>query len=377
MRLFKTTGTECAIILSIILVTWMTPLSAEPVLVNQGSGLGYVFNHKGNCFVILPEHVHGTRHVVTLRTSEPSTYGDARIFKSFVPGADLSIGLVSSSLGGRCADTWEQLPARTDSLLDGTDDAVLVRIEAAGGEEVIPMKIVGRDYETLSATLANAGDKRKIYKGTSGGILKIGNVVVGMAFQAFSEKEAKFLRIDAIKSQLDRLIEARIDGEAYAADNSDQVSNKRNICAVPKHLVVRSVTCNTEPISPDNACSNLVGRNGATPVVLPLNGPIELIAELDTEKAVAVNSIALKTKEGDTTTSVPKSVKVEVDSSSGSAPRWRYFGASDMTPFGDLKVTNGTAPFVRRIKISIDNAWDPDKAIRIDCLAVSPTTANQ
>jgi hypothetical protein len=375
MRSFKTTPAGTAIITLFIILAAMMPAAGEPVLVNQGSGLGYVFSNRGNCFIILPEHVHGDRRVVTLRTSTPSIFGDAKIFKSFMPGADLSIGFVSSDLGGRCSSTWEQMQERTDSLLDKTDSAVLVRIDAQGGEELIPMRIVNRDYDMLTAVIADTNDKRKIYQGTSGAILKIGDVVIGMAVRASDDRTARVLRIDEIKSEVGRLIEAREQGRAYATEPPSANGNDNGLCVEKDDILIRAVTCNSEPVSPENACSSLARGKESTPVILRMNGPAELFVELDTKEGAAVGHISMKSKAGDGSTSAPRRVSIEVDSSSGNSPRWRYFGDSDMTPFGDLEVDNGSAPFARRIKISIKSQWDVGKPIRLDCLAISPAAS--
>src|SRR5262245_56517873 len=108
---------------------------AEPVAVNKGSGQGFIFVHRGNCYLILPQHVPGLQRVVSIVTAAPSVAGEAEIFRSFMPGADLSIALVRPGLEQRCTDDWSELPPRTDAVLDQSDYANLVRLTASGAEE--------------------------------------------------------------------------------------------------------------------------------------------------------------------------------------------------------------------------------------------------
>src|SRR5690606_9327801 len=172
-------------------------------------GQGFIFLHRGNCYVILPQHVHERRQRVSLVTAQPSTVGEADIFRSFAPGTDLSIGLVRPGMERRCTGQWSDLPARTDALLDGTEGAALVRLSSGGQEQRVPVRIIGRDLETLRATPLDASSSAEIFQGTSGAMLRVDGAVVGMAIQSRNVGEATFLRIDEIKSRLERLLEAR------------------------------------------------------------------------------------------------------------------------------------------------------------------------
>src|SRR5690606_38941872 len=138
---------------------------AEPVAVNQGTGQGLVFSHRGNCYLILPAHVHGRARTVTFATASPSMTDDAAIFRSFSPGPDLSVAHVRSGMESRCTDTWDGLPDRTDALLDRNSADMLTRLSASGVEEHIEMRITSRDYEVLTAVIADEKRRDEIFQG--------------------------------------------------------------------------------------------------------------------------------------------------------------------------------------------------------------------
>ena len=326
------------------------PAVAEPVSINRGAGLGFVFNDAGNCYVVLPEHVHGRQRRLSLLTAAPSAVGDAEIFRSFTPGTDLSIGYVKSGLEDRCLQRWDELAARTDALLDRSDKAILVRVLPSGVEDKVPMIIRSRDLDVVTAAPEDASRGAEIYQGTSGGVLKMGDTIIGMAVRSTSPSEATFLRIDKIRQELERLLEARSPGSPQAELDSGK---GQGMATCASAIAIRSAVCDREPVAPEFGCSNM--SSGIGRMVLTEGAePLEMLIELDVDKPVPVAEVRMQKSPEDTSTATPKSLLIEVDSSTGTARRWREFGSMDMSPLGEATVANGARPFARRLRITIE-----------------------
>ncbi|MFZ2871283.1 hypothetical protein [Zavarzinia sp.] len=337
-----------------------SPAWAESVAVNQGEGQGLIFSHRGHCYLILPQHVHGRSRAVTIATASPALTGDARIFRSFAPGMDLSIGLVSAGLGNRCAERWQDLPARTDALLDQSDEAVLTFIAASGLAENRAMRIVSRDLDLLTASVTGARDQ--IFKGTSGAVLRMKGVIIGMAVTSADTSEASFIRIDAIREKLDRLL----DSEAATPAPTPEIAADNGTCGPALSSRVAGITCSREPVSADYACSNLL--HGRPVRFSP--GPVELIVELAGGAPVPVGALRLASRPAEGEAIAPKTIRASFDFAPTLRDRWLPFGQVDVTPFGDGAVVNGSRPRARRLKLSITSTWDDALPTQIDCLSI-------
>lgn len=334
---------------------------AEPVAVNQAVGQGFVFNHRGNCYLILPQHVHGRQTRVSLVTAAPSLAGEARIFRSFA-GADLSIGLVLPGLEDRCRDRWSDLPDAIDGLLDGNGTAILVRLAASGQETRLPLRIILRDLETLAAEPQDASRASEIFQGTSGSIASIGGTPIGMAVESRNIGEVTLLRMDEIKARLARLLES-----GSAVPEEEETSEAAGAGQCPRTgIALRSVVCSREPVSPELGCSNLAGGSGAA--LMP-PGRFDMVVELDVDSPVPLAQVQIHATPEDGRSAAPKSIRIEIDSSSGRSPRWRSYASGDMTPFGSFSAENGAKPFARRLRVSVDSSWDGSLPQTIGCLA--------
>jgi len=341
------------LIIALILAS-CNPLAAEPVSVNRGSGLGYVFTHNGNCFLVLPAHVHGRGSRVSIATTAPSAVGDATLLRSFAPELDLSLFYVAPGLQSRCQDRFDRLPEDLGALLDGAVTAQLHRVDATGSETRATMDLTAIDFDTIAATARDT----EIYQGTSGAILRIGNTPVGMAIQSENVEQASFLRMDEIVARIRRIVMPnRVPEAAEAPAPSGQ-------CPAGRHAIAR-VSCDIEPLAPEFACSNLA-TPGAGPAIFPAGSTPRLEIEL-APGAVPLAAVTATAATGQAY-AVPKAIAVETSSSSG-APRWLRYGGGDMSPAGTLTVANGAGPFANRIKLQITSSWDAEAPIGLDCLA--------
>jgi hypothetical protein len=368
-----TTMTRLGWLYQIILATCLlqvAPVLAEPVSVNRGTGLGYVFQHRGNCYLILPQHVHGRQTRLSLITAAPSAVGDAVVFRTFAPELDLSIAVVASGLDHRCGDSFAALSADIQPLLDTSTDVQLVRVDAGGAERRDAMIITAVDFETITARPLSADRAAEIYEGSSGGMLRAGDTILGMAIQSTGIEEATFLRIDEIVARLGRLLDARAAGtlpDEPIAPNTPPVATGQ--CATGA-IALRLVTCSVEPISPEVSCANLLTA-GAEPVAFdPAGIAPRIVFDLAVDKPVPISAVTLEAPADDPQFAVPKQIAVEV-SSTPDTPRWRKFaGAVDMSPLGNVRITNGAAPYANRIAVTLLSSWDPVLPPALLCVSI-------
>ena len=331
---------------------------AEPVSVNRGTGLGYVFTHNQNCFLILPAHVHGRSSRVSISTAIPASVGDATLVRTYAPELDLSLFYVTSGLENRCRDRFSALPDEVGTLLDGVTNAQLVRVDATGAETRDEMTITATDFETIAATALDT----EIYQGTSGAILRIGNTPIGMAIQSEGTDQATFLRMDEIVARIRRVV-TPAQVQLAPADEQQAGSSQCPIGAIR----IASLSCTIEPVSPDYACSNLLNEGGGI-AAFPQGTRPRIEIALDVVQATPLRSVELLSAGGEDF-AVPQQITVETSSTNG-APRWLRFGGRDMPPTGKVDIVNGAAPFANRIAIEIHSSWDGERPSALTCITL-------
>ena len=351
-----------AIFQIIIALLLMSPAFAEPVSVNRGTGLGYVFTHNGNCFLLLPEHVHGRQTRLTIATTAPSTIGEASLMQTWAPALDLSLFIVSGLSRG-CDDRFVDLPRDLAPVLNGGDRAELVRVDAGGSELRDEMTIVAVDYALLSARLIDGDRASEIFQGSSGAILRMGQTVVGMAVQSPDVTQATILRMDEIVAQISRKVTPYAVGTTVAAAPSASSGQ----CG-PGTIAIAAITCSIEPLTPDLACSNLVGP-GTGLAAFPAGTRPRLIVDLGVDEPIPLGQVSLIADVEEGLYAVPQNIVVEV-SASAANPRWQRFGGADMSPLGTLDVSNGARPYARQVAVTIGSSWDMSLPTALTCIAL-------
>ena len=337
---------------------------AGPVAVSSGAGegQGYLFSYRGNCFLILPKHVHGRGRKVDVATTAPVLHGLGEIL-NLKTVYDLSLAYVPPGLESHCSDRWADLPDDVSSLLDENRTALMTRISGSGVEERVMMTVTGVRFDEIDAVPV---DSNTIFKGTSGGFMFIDDVPVAMAIDAEGTDKAVFLRMDEIRSELARLVESRgPDVRVETIGRSDR-SQQESGCGTDS-VPIRSVACDKPSRSPELACAGL--RQGDPAEIAPESLPVDVFMELDVADAVPVREIEIRT-ELDQDVTAPKSVTAYVDASSGSGRRWRRYGSADVSPRGELTLENGSGPYARRVKVHIASSWGTEEAVRISCISV-------
>src|SRR5690606_341063 len=125
------------------------------------------------------------------------------------------------------------------------------------------MRITSRDYEVLTAVIADEKRRDEIFQGTSGAMLRVNDKIVGMAIESANTSEATFLRRDDIKSRLARLLDARLAEQQYAnpapalPGTGGEDGENEGLCSIGAYELA-AVTCSREPVSAEFACSNLI-----------------------------------------------------------------------------------------------------------------------
>jgi hypothetical protein len=341
------------------------PSAAEPVSVNRGAGLGYVFKHRGNCYLILPNHVRQHHLELSIASSAPQAFGDAEVFRSYAPELDFAVAIVTNGFTDRCIDNFQSLQTNLQPTLSSSTTAQLIRVDSTGIEERDDMVITSFDFENITATVKNPA-RAEIYQGTSGGILRIGNAVVGMAIQSENTQEARFLRSDEIYARLQRLLDNTTGQIRPVATTAEAAATPANNLCPPSRLVPERIECSAEPLSPEQSCKNLL--TGGTTAFPHTSIAPRIIIDLPGTQPITINSVTLGSSASSTDLSKPKGIIVEISSAKG-APLWRRFGAGDMPPTGKLQLVSGAAPFASQISITLQSSWEPELPVSIDCLA--------
>lgn len=316
------------------------PAQAESVSINRNKGQGFAVSHQGNCYVILPEHVHGKGRALTLSTGSPPVVGEASVFHSFAPGMDLSVAYVTGGLEGRCKDRFADLPRNIDGLIGPNGAVTYVRVSAAGAVERVVARVISMLYETMEVEVAEASDAT-VFRGTSGAFVFAGDTPVGMIVRAPDDRHAEVLRIDAIVGRLQRLLAGGIGG-AQANPGEEPPAT---VVAQESGLGGKAAAitrCSAEPVSPDNGCWAMA--SGAAPLIVPPGSvPLVIEIELDGDVASPVSLIRIRSDVNEGAATPPKTVLVE-RTAGGDRPAWLSFGRGDMSPLGSLELRHGAAP---------------------------------
>ncbi len=355
-----------------LLLGWSVASSAEPVSVNRNSGQGFVVTHRGNCYVILPHHVHGDRLSLSLSAGAPPVIGQAWVFEMFAPGTDLSIGIVTGGMEGRCTDAFAELPQEIDALVSADGAVSVVVVSDTGVVRRMPGHVGDLSYETMLVDLEASDTGTGIARGTSGALVFAGDTAVGMVVRAFGRQRAEALRMDAIVSRLDRLLEGALDPIEVVptpVGTADGTGSGAALGIVG--LATAIAACSAEPVTPEASCWSMA--SGVGPLLVPPETlPLVIEIEVGGGDVTAVRSVRLRAGvDGDSAT-IPQTVLVErqVRTGTGGQSSWLSFGRGDMSPLGTLRVDNGAAPRTRALRLTILDAWAPALPMRLDSIEI-------
>lgn len=321
---------------------------AQSVRIQNGLGewgYGWMFRHRGNCVVVLPEHVAGPIPKITVTTAAPVQSDQATVVKPFWAEIDLALAFVDRGpLDERCDASLAHLqPTRSAKQ---ADVATLLRIRANGEEERLPLRILNRKYLTFTGALADPS--ASIRQGTSGSFAFVEGRPLGMAFQSGQETEAIFMRSEEIALNVGRYLSEQ--GRAFSAEPTSAAAPADSDTAT---VALRDLRGNIDPILPQHGIDNLTGEG--LWIVEP-NGPVVITLRLgEGEDGAQIGRVRLSAPEG-TEFAVPKSVTILLDGSTA-GNRFRPLHTGEMRPDGSFDTDRFAARNARWMQILIRSAW--------------------
>lgn len=333
---------------------------ALAVPVGLENGQGWMFNHRGNCYLIVPQHVVGNKRELQFFTENPIVHGDARVMRNFKTVNDLAIAFVAPGLQDRCTTSWDSMPSDISNVLRAGASLTLSEVRSSGLVDSVEGTV--RAYDANKIFLAP--DKAdSMYQGRSGSALLRNGVFIGMAVKAEGSDIGEFLRADEIHDDLRGLIGR---SNSVTRPPSNQLSKIDHQCSI-NNDVYTGVLCSSPTLTDSGVCSDLMtGKTVQFPAdSLPLI--IELTLSEGSARRLTRFSHSVQAPISDNTT-VPRSVLVLVDSSKDKRKRWKKFGSRDSAPNGSVQVNNGSKPLARRIQFIVQSSWDAGKPVEVGCL---------
>lgn len=325
--------------------------AADVAMVDDELGQALLVSNRGLCYAVLPNHVSKTRDRIALAAPLPATAGAAEIFRRD-PANDLALAYVEGAIGDRCTEQWNDLSRDMSRILQ-TAETGLIKSVHFGGEffDRIAAALVDVDDTFISVKITDGGIDADVMQGLSGAMLSVDGQVAGIAIDASSTGEARFLRIDRIVSLL---------GADFASANHPQT------LSIDDESGFRV----TGFQGGDRAGVVALEAGGMTaPWVAQWTGdPIEFEITLSNDTLVPVNKIMMSTSVSEDATPARR-IEVQIDRGLPGAAYWTPIASPDMSPTGMFDATTG-GTVGRRLKIKIVDVWFPDRALRIDRLII-------
>lgn len=322
-------------------------LAADVALVDEENGQAILFQHRGLCYAVLPNHVSKDKNRIALSVPEPTAQGAGEIFWRDVEN-DVALAFVEGDISQRCTVQFSTLTADLSVKLQSTESAFIKSVHFDGKFfDRIGANLIFVNDGFVSVRLTDSGIDAEVLQGLSGAMLSVGGQIAGMAIDAENTGEAAFLRMDRIAEMI--ASEFRV-GSHPGQQNIDGFRVTGSGGALSGVTVL-------EP-------SSL-----AEPWVTPWTGrPVAFEITLSNDSLVEINRIVIQSVTTDDTTPARK-ISLSVDRGLPGNAFWRPLASPDMSPTGLFETfTGGTV--ARRLRISIEDVWFPDRNLRLDGLLV-------
>ncbi len=347
-------------IFSTTLMVAAPALATQLALVDRDVGHAMLFQHRGNCFAVLPSHV-AVNDRFSLELPLQRVVGSGTAFLRDTAN-DIAIAYVEGGVTAYCHDQWDSFDRDLRSLLETRTRGEIVRLSPEGIQDRADAQIFAVTPEmVIVRTTDNLADGQ-IYQGNSGSVLEVDGRVVGIAQAAISGREARFFRMDEILRrvgpQLGGGLAARHPDDLPPPDGTDGAQGFR-------------VTGWTGAAGGTGAASLEPGLLSQAFVSPWSDEPVQIEITLDPASPVPLAAINLRSDPGAAPDqSPPKTVLFEVDAGAPGRPFWRSLGQRDMPPNGVFAYQTGGI-FARRVRVTIQSMWFADRqALRIDGLTV-------
>ncbi len=305
----------------------------------NGKGFGWMFRHKGSCYVILPEHVAGRHPRITLTSSAPVLTGTGTVSKPFWPAIDLAIATVRGAIEDRCTSSLSDLVLTPEERAGRM--AQLERLTPVG--ELMRDPITIDDFTYLTFSARRREDGKAIRRGTSGAFAFIDNTPVGMAIRSADDATGRFIRSDEIHLHVNRYLNEILAPRAMEVGNAQDLPG-----SLP--LIFRGTSA--PPVNPQYAPENLLGAGS---YVFDLSDRVTIEFEFPGEQASAVSRVVV-TAPAEGGYSLPREIFIEM-SPFASGGRYFALGRFQVGFDGVLDTGRVASRNARRLRLTILNAW--------------------
>ncbi|MBV7408566.1 hypothetical protein [Maritimibacter sp. DP1N21-5] len=336
------------------------------VVIGDGSGSGFLFQSKGNCFVVLPTHLHGIRFE-GIQITEPggNRIGTAKILYKASDNADLSVGLVRGSITADCGPEWSGLPRRLSQSLKVGMPVTMRRARQASTEG---RQVVIRTLTFQQIEIAPEGNEEAdLFGGTSGAFLFDGDKPVGMVTDAANAGQAWALRMDEIVNRVSRIMGEMQEGDPCADPTMPGCESGGALPeAATEGKAIEVTSWSVHPVEGTADPTQMLLGQGA--YVAPLTASTPIVLELTLPEDDRLRRITILSKPDDAA-SVPRGIEISTDATDGAVRRPSPFPSYEMSPDGiyDVKVQER---FVKRLTIKITSTWGGGSPARIDSIVV-------
>lgn len=328
-------------------------LAADVALVDDELGQAVLFENRGLCYALLPNHVASDKDRISLAVAEPSETGTAEIFWRDVEN-DLAMAFVEGGLSTRCMMDLDDLGRDLSARLQSTETGMIKSVHFGGAFfDRLGATLVDVDDTFVTVRLNEAGIDAEIMQGLSGALLSLAGLPAGIAIDAVSSSEARFLRLDRIASLIGRNLSANHPGTRQIPDAQTGLGFR------------------VTSFGPGDGSGVIALEPGdlAEPWLVDWTGaPVPFEITLSNDAPIGINRIVMNSLP-DTDSTPPRQIEIELDRGTNGNPYWTRIAAPDMSPTGVFDMTTG-GTVARRVRITFVDVWTPGKPVRLDRLVI-------
>lgn len=348
----------CACIVLVSLVFWANLATAKVVAVEGSGGAGFLVRQGGNCYVVLPTHLHGSRNDgIRLGTDQDGgPIGTARIVYVAPDDTDISVGLVRGGMAGNCGAAWSTIARLQmgDALTPGTELMLRRPRQSMFEGRRLQVHSSGQDKVIL---VPLPGEQADLFGGTSGAVVYRGTDPIAMVLEGETGEQAFALRMDVVAD----VVSAFFD-----------IGGKGTLVSTPLELdeqigdPLEAVSWSAHPV--DGSADPVSLLSGAGPWIFDLEeAPVELVLRLtDTDR---LSQVTLRAQTG-TAHGIPRQISIVTDTSRDqNRPRPSAIMTPEMTPNGLMELQIGER-FAHTVTIKFHSSWGDAGTARIDSLVI-------
>lgn len=325
--------------------------AADVALVDREIGQAILFENRGLCYAVMPKHISADKDRIALAVPAPAALGGGEIFWR-AGEADLALAFVEGDVSARCTVRFNGLSRDLSGLLQRAEAGLIKSVHYDGAFfDRIGAALVDVDDTFVTVRITDGGVDADVLQGLSGAMLSVEGVIAGIAVDAASREEARFLRMDRIVE----MIAPHIGAAAHPADGKIEAAESGQ-----GFRVTGASGAGAAALEPSSLTAPWIADWTGAPVVFEIT--------LSNDALVPLNKVVLRSESSDETTPARK-IGLDVDRGLQGAAYWTPIATPDMSPNGLFEVTTGGTA-ARRIRISITDVWHPDRPLRLDALEV-------